>query len=117
MRSVPVTKDQVRFIINSQTSQGVFGTPFGNSPRNPVRDEITNIGELHDHQEHQNGRESNFEFHTTFLNALNHPNFGSVDPFVEDAGDCKARSTVLDELTQTNGIPRTIYYQLVNITF
>jgi hypothetical protein len=26
------------------------------------------------------------QFHTDFLNALNHPNYSSVDPFIDDAG-------------------------------
>src|SRR5215472_5225778 len=38
-----VTKDQVRFITNTAQAQTVFGTPFGNTPRNPVQDAITNI--------------------------------------------------------------------------
>ncbi len=83
---VPVTKDQVRFIVNANTSQGVFKTPFGNSPRNPVRDEISNIANFSIIKNIKLGEKANFEFHTTFLNVMNHPNFGSVDPFIEDAG-------------------------------
>jgi hypothetical protein len=26
------------------------------------------------------------QLHTDFLNALNHPNYSSVDPFIDDAG-------------------------------
>jgi hypothetical protein len=26
------------------------------------------------------------QFHADFLNALNHPNYSSVDPFIDDAG-------------------------------
>jgi hypothetical protein len=106
---VPVTKDQVRFIINSNTSQGVFGTPFGNSPRNPVRDEITNIANFSIIKNIKLGEKANFEFHTTFLNVFNHPNFGSVDPFVEDAGLTGAFNGFGD-VKQTNSTPRTIYF-------
>ncbi len=106
---VPVTKDKVRFIINSNTSQGVFGTPFGNSPRNPVRDEITNIANFSIIKNIKLGEKANFEFHTTFLNVLNHPNFGSVDPFVEDAGLTGAFNGFGD-VKQTNSTPRTIYF-------
>lgn len=28
----------------------------------------------------------NIQFHTAFLNVFNHPNFGSVDPYLDDAG-------------------------------
>ena len=106
---VPVTNQTVRFIINSQTSQGVFGTPFGNSPRNPVRDEITNIANFAIIKNIKLGEKANFEFHTTFLNVLNHPNFGSVDPFVDDAG-LHGAFNGFGDVKQTNSTPRTIYF-------
>jgi hypothetical protein len=106
---VPITKDQVRFIINSQTSQGVFGTPFGNSPRNPVRDEITNIANFSIIKNVKLGERANFEFHTTFLNVFNHANFGSVDPFVDDAG-LHGAFNGFGDVKQTNSTPRTIYF-------
>jgi len=106
---VPVTNQNVRFIINSQTSQGVFGTPFGNSPRNPVRDEITNIANFSIIKNIKLGEKANFEFHTTFLNVFNHPNFGSVDPFVDDAG-LHGAFNGFGDVTQTNSTPRTIYF-------
>ncbi len=83
---VPVTKDQVRFITNSQTAQTVFGTPFGNTARNLPQDAISNIANLSVFKNIKLGEHANFEFHTTFVNALNHSNFSSVDPFVVDAG-------------------------------
>jgi hypothetical protein len=106
---VPVTNQQVRFIINSNTSQGVFGTPFGNSPRNPVRDQITNIANFSIIKNVKLGEKANFEFHTTFLNVFNHPNFSSVDPFVEDAGLTGAFNGFGD-VRQTPSTPRTIYF-------
>ena len=106
---VPITKDQVRFIINSQTSQGVFGTPFGNSPRNPVRDEITNIANFSIIKNIKLGEKANFEFHTTFLNVFNHANFGSVDPFVDDAG-LHGAFNGFGDVRQTNSTPRTIFF-------
>ena len=106
---VPVTNQSVRFIINSQTSQGVFGTPFGNSPRNPVRDEITNIANFSLIKSIKLGEKANFEFRTTFLNVFNHPNFGSVDPFVDDAG-LHGAFNGFGDVTQSNSTPRTIYF-------
>jgi len=106
---VPISSKDVRFIINSQTSQGVFGTPFGNSPRNPVRDEITNIANFSIIKNVKLGERANFEFHTTFLNVFNHPNFGSVDPFVDDAG-LHGAFNGFGDVTQTNSTPRTIYF-------
>ncbi|MBZ5504789.1 MAG: TonB-dependent receptor [Acidobacteriia bacterium] len=106
---VPVTKDQVRFIVNSNTSQGIFGTPFGNAPRNPVRDEISNIANFSIIKNIKLGEKANFEFHTTFLNVMNHPNFGSVDPFIEDAG-LHGAFNGFGDVTQTNSTPRTIFF-------
>ncbi len=106
---VPVTKDQVRFIVNSNTSQGVFGTPFGNSPRNPVRDQLSNIANFSIIKNVKLGEKANFEFHTTFLNVFNHPNFSSVDPFIEDAGLTGAFNGFGD-VKQTPSTPRTIYF-------
>ena len=106
---VPVTNQNVRFILNSNTSQSVFGTPFGNSPRNPVRDEISNIANFSIIKNVKLGERANFEFHTTFLNVFNHPNFGSVDPFVEDAG-LHGAFNGFGDVRQTPSTPRTIYF-------
>ena len=104
-----VTNKQVRFITNAATAQTVFGTPFGDSPRNPVRDEITNIANFSIIKNIKLGEKANFEFHTTFLNVFNHANFGSVDPFIEDAGLTGAFNGFGD-VRQTNSTPRTIYF-------
>jgi hypothetical protein len=55
------------------------------------------------------GEKANFEFHTTFLNVFNHPNFSSVDPFIEDAGLTGAFNGFGD-VKQTPSTPRTIYF-------
>jgi hypothetical protein len=106
---VTVNSSDVRFIVNSLTSQGVFGTPFGNSPRNPVRDQISNIANLNVFKTVKLGERATFEFHTTFANVFNHPNFTSVDPFVEDAGLTGAFNGFGD-VTQTPSIPRAIFF-------
>jgi carboxypeptidase family protein len=81
-----VTKDQVRFIINGGEAQSIFGTPFGNVPRNPTQDAISNIGNLALFKNIKLGEHASFEFHTTFQNVFNHSNFSSIDPVLEDAG-------------------------------
>ena len=85
-RPTVIQNNQVRFIVNGFTAQTVFGTPFGNAPRNINTDAISNIGNLSIIKRVKLSERSSFEFHVTMLNFLNHPNFGSVDPFVEDAG-------------------------------
>lgn len=82
-----VTNKQVRFIINGGTAQSIFGTPFGNTPRNIVQDARTNIGNLAVSKNFNIRERASFEFRASCVNVLNHPNFASIDPFVEDAGN------------------------------
>ena len=83
---VPATKDQVRFIVNGGVAQSVFGTPFGNTPRNPVQDAMTNLATASVMKNVKLNERASFEFHATLTNVFNHPNFQTVDPFVDDAG-------------------------------
>jgi len=106
---VPVTKDQVRFITNSQTAQTVFGTPFGNMPRNPVSDAISNIANVSIFKTVKLGEHANFQFHATFLNAFNHNNYTSIDPFLVDAGQ-HGSFTGFGDPTQTPSITRRIIF-------
>jgi hypothetical protein len=84
--AVPTTKDQVRFIMNGGEAQTIFGTPFGNTPRNPVQDAITNIASASIIKKIKIAERSSFEFHATLFNVFNHQNFQSVDPITSDAG-------------------------------
>jgi hypothetical protein len=81
-----VTNKDVRFIANTATANTLFGTPFGNAARNSLRDAKTNIGNFSLYKT-VNVRE-NFKvvWHMTMLNVFNHPNFSSVDPYLDDAG-------------------------------
>jgi len=83
---VNVTKDQVRFIANGGQADQIFGTPFGNAGRNIVTDAITNTANLSVFKRMKFTEHTSFEFHASALNVLNHPNFASIDPFLEDAG-------------------------------
>jgi len=83
---VNVNPSQVRFIINAAEAQTVFGTPFGNTPRNVVQDAISNIANASVLKRIRVSEHSQFEFRADFQNVFNHQNFGSVDPFLDDAG-------------------------------
>jgi hypothetical protein len=83
---VTVTNAQARYIINMGTAQTIFGTPFGNVPRNGVTDAPQNIGNLSVFKNLKLGERVNFEMHLTALNVFNHYNFASVDPAVDHAG-------------------------------
>ncbi|HEY6305492.1 MAG TPA: TonB-dependent receptor [Candidatus Angelobacter sp.] len=108
---VSVTKNQVRYIINGGTAQAIFGTPFGNSPRNPASDAMSNIANLSIYKNFKLGEHESFEFHTTFLNAFNHSNYGSVDPFVDDANTvCASCNFGFGDPSLTGSITRTIVF-------
>jgi hypothetical protein len=82
-----VTKNDVRYIMNGGEAQLLFGTPFGNTPRNIATDDITNIASFSIFKRFKLSERASFEFRTTLQNAFNHPNFQSVDPILEDASD------------------------------
>jgi hypothetical protein len=86
---VQVDSSQVRYIINSTTAQSVFGTPFG-ARRNLSQDAPINVANVALFKNVKVSEHSSFEFHATLLNAFNHANFRSIDPFIEDAGIPKA---------------------------
>src|SRR6266853_588303 len=80
-----VTSSQVRYIINAATAQGIFGTPFG-ARRNLSQDAPSNIANLALFKNIKLNERANLEFNATLQNVLNHPNFQSIDPFIENAG-------------------------------
>src|SRR6185437_9290553 len=82
----PVTNDQVRYIANTGIAETVFGTPFGNTPRNIGRDAPLNFLNAAVTKRVKFNERASFEFRFTALNALNHANFATVDPNLETAG-------------------------------
>ena len=83
---VPVSTSDVRYIVNGHTAEKIFGTPFGNVARNSLVDAPSNRLDATIFKNIKWGERSNFEMRMTATNALNHFNFGSIDPNVEDAG-------------------------------
>ncbi len=81
-----VLQGQVHFIANTATAAAVFGTPFGNVGRNTLRDSRTNLVNISLFKTTNVSEKLNIQFHVDFLNAFNHPNYSSIDPFVDDAG-------------------------------
>jgi hypothetical protein len=107
--AVPVTQNDVRYIVNGGTSEAVFGTPFGNVPRNVEQDAISNIGNVSVFKNIKLSEKVAFEFHATALNVLNHPNFLSIDPFLEDAG-LFSPLTGFGDPTVSNSQPRKLLF-------
>jgi hypothetical protein len=100
---VPVTSNQVRYIANTGTAETVFGTPYGNAPRNVGRDAPLNYLNASVTKRIKFNERSSFEFRFTAQNALNHPNFVSVTPFVETAGNNTFGNTfALPQFTSTS---------------
>jgi hypothetical protein len=104
-----VNKNEVRYVLNASTAQAIFGTPFGNMPRNIGQDDITNIGNISVAKRFKIGERASFEFRASAVNVLNHPNYASIDPFVEDAGGTpRAPFFGFGDPTVTDNIPGVI---------
>lgn len=114
-----VTNQQVRFIANTAVAEQVFGTPYGNVPRNYLRDAPSNIGNVSIYKNIKLGEHVSFEFHATMLNAFNHSNFAGVVPFVENAGNFQLGNGFAQpnlDIDQANGLTNEIPGQTLNAT-
>jgi len=100
-----------RFVVNGAYADTLYGTPWGNVGRNTLRDARTNTANFNLAKNIKVTERVNIQFHTAFLNVFNHPNFSSVDSYLDDAG-------YLDEGTGfgipslTSGGSRTIKFGL-----
>jgi hypothetical protein len=106
-----VLQNQVHFIANTATAAAVFGTPFGNVGRNTLRDYHTNLLNLSLFKITNISEKLKVQFHADFLNALNHPNYASIDPFIDDAGLVSEGSGFANPYVQASG-SRTIWFGL-----
>jgi len=102
---VTVTNNQVRFIANGGVAQSIFGTPFGNAPRNTLQDAITSTANASIFKRFKFSEHASFEFHATALNVFTHMNFQSVDPFIEDAGITGQPGTGFATPSVTDSVP------------
>ena len=80
------TPSQVRYIANGQTADSIYGTPYGNVARNSGRDYQTNTANFAIMKDTQVTERVKAQFRMDMVNVFNHPNFLSVDPFIDDAG-------------------------------
>ena len=81
-----VTTKDVRFVVNGQVADFQYGTPFGNAARNSLRDARTNNVNLGIYKTVNFWERVKLQWHMSLLNAFNHPQYSSVDAFVDDAG-------------------------------
>ncbi|MFB3814437.1 MAG: carboxypeptidase regulatory-like domain-containing protein [Terriglobales bacterium] len=106
---VPVSNDQVRFIINGAQSAAIFGTPFAPGVRNSLRTSKANYGNVSIAKTFKITEGMNLRWHMTMLNVFNHSNYGvgsgvSIDPFVEDLGS-RGEETGFADPTVVNNSP------------
>lgn len=101
--AVIVTNKQVRVIANTPTADQVFGTPFGNAARNSLRDAVTDNVNLTVFKTIKFWERAKVELHFTMLNAFNHPQFGTIDPFVDDAGTFSEGTGFANPFVQSGG--------------
>jgi hypothetical protein len=85
--ALPVANNQVRYIANTGIAESIFGTPFGNVPRNYGTDAPLNYLNLSATKLVRFNERASFEFRFTALNVFNHANFNTVVPNVEQAGN------------------------------
>jgi Carboxypeptidase regulatory-like domain len=81
-----VSNQAVHFIANAPEANTLFGTPYGTAGRNSLRDYQTNIANVTFFKDNKLGERVGLRFDISFINVFNHPNFFSVDPFIDDAG-------------------------------
>jgi hypothetical protein len=81
-----ISASSARFMVNGAYADTVYGTPWGNVGRNTLRDARTNIANFNIAKNVKVTERVKVEFHTAFLNVLNHPNFSGVDAYLDDAG-------------------------------
>jgi hypothetical protein len=81
-----VSNQAVHFIANAPEANTLFGNPYGTVGRNSLRDYQTNIANVTFFKENKLGERVGLRFDISFINVFNHPNFFSIDPFVDDAG-------------------------------
>jgi len=82
-----VSANQARFLVNGAYADSVYGEPWGNAARNSLRDAIINQSNFQISKETNVTERVRVQYWTAFQNVFNHPNFASVDPLIEDAGD------------------------------
>ena len=81
-----VKPSDVHFIANGEVADNQFKTPFGTAARNILRDARSNTANFTLFKVVKLGERVAVRWHMSMLNVFNHPNFTSIDPFIEDAG-------------------------------
>jgi hypothetical protein len=106
-----VLPSSARFLANGGYANTVYNTPWGNVGRNTLRDAGTNRANFQITKDTRVTERVKVRFDASFLNVFNHPNFGSVDTWLDDAGyNTEGNGFGLPSLT--SGGNRTIKFGL-----
>ena len=99
----PVTRDDVRFIVNGAGAAQIFGKPFGDIGRNTFRgDRIENV-DLSIFKTTKVKERVSIQYRLNLFNAFNHPNFGIPNSIrLDQAG------TTFFNFQENNGGRRTM---------
>jgi hypothetical protein len=100
--AVPVSPNDVRFIVNTQESALRFGRPYGDAGRNSLMGDNLSRGNFGFFKNTKIGERVNIQFRAEMFNVFNHPNKGVPDPFIDDAG------TTFADVNENSGGRRTI---------
>ena len=82
-----ISATQARLVVNGAYADSVYGEPWGNAARNSLRDAAINQANFQLTKETHVTERITVRIDAAFQNVFNHPNFASVDPFIEDAGE------------------------------
>jgi hypothetical protein len=102
---------KARLLVNGAYANTYYNSPWGTIGRNTFRDAATNRANFQITKETNVTERVKVRFETSFLNVFNHPNFGSIDPMIEDAGD-NAEGDGFGYPSLQNGGNRTIKFGL-----
>ncbi len=98
-----ISKNSARFIANGPEADSIFGTPFGNVARNTLRTNRTNNVNLTLFKSINFWERTKLELHLTAVNAFNHPQFTTIDPYLDDAGSYSEFTGFAEPTVQSGG--------------
>ncbi|MCS6885362.1 MAG: carboxypeptidase regulatory-like domain-containing protein [Acidobacteriota bacterium] len=101
---VPVTPNDVRFIVNTPVTAKLFGSPFGTAGRNSLQGDLVSLGNMGLFKNTKVGEKLNIQFRFEMFNVFNTQNFGVPDEFVDNAG------TSFADFTQNAGSRRSLQF-------
>ncbi len=81
-----VSANQARFLVNGAYADSVYNEPWGTATRNSLRDAAINQANFQITKDTTVTERVKLRVDAAFQNVFNHPNFASVDPFLEDVG-------------------------------